>query len=275
MTVATGRILIYVVTLLASLALVESWSPLRARGQAGGQAQRVQVNLTLACFLFALNRLLSVGVTAVGLTVSHRGLLERLVPSNAGRAFASVAILDFFTYAAHVSMHKVPPLWRIHRVHHSDTFVDVSTTYRFHPLEAFWRASWTLGPALVFGVPVQGLVAYQLLSALNGLVEHANLSLGLRLERVLSWLWVTPNMHKVHHSTNREETDSNFGNLFALYDRLFRTFIPTDRALRVTYGLENVDSARAGSLTGVLAMPFALEHAATTTRPVSNHRAPS
>jgi sterol desaturase/sphingolipid hydroxylase (fatty acid hydroxylase superfamily) len=77
----------------------------------------------------------------------------------------------------------------------------------------------------------QGVVAYQVLSALNALFEHANLSIGPRLDSALSWLWVTPSMHKVHHSADHAETDSSYGNIFAFYDRVFRTFTPTDRVL--------------------------------------------
>jgi sterol desaturase/sphingolipid hydroxylase (fatty acid hydroxylase superfamily) len=268
MTLTPKRFLTYVAILflsMALLALVELFSPLRPPGK--DRRRRTQVNLTLTVLVFAMNALLSAGATAAGLTVSPTGILEGLVPSLPARIFIGIAILDLFTYVAHVSMHKVPLLWRLHRVHHCDPFVDVTTTYRFHPLEALWRFSWTLGPVLLFGVPAQGIVAYQFLSALNGLFEHANFSIGSALDRVLSWLWVTPNMHKVHHSTECPETNSNYGNLFAVYDRVFQTFTPTGRALGVTYGLRNIDPERATSLAGALTLPFDASRRATDLSP--------
>jgi sterol desaturase/sphingolipid hydroxylase (fatty acid hydroxylase superfamily) len=91
---------------------------------------------------------------------------------------------------------------------------------------------------------------------INGSLEHANIRVWPPLDRALSLIWVTPTMHKVHHSRDRAETDSNYGNILSIYDRIFRTFTPTDRARSVTYGLDDVDPVRANSLPTLLAMPF-------------------
>jgi sterol desaturase/sphingolipid hydroxylase (fatty acid hydroxylase superfamily) len=256
MMLSSKRFLVQMAILLLSMgliSLIEKFSPLRPRDSATGRAR---VNLALTVLVLALNWLLSMGATAMGLGAAPHGFVERFSASWPARVLISIAILDLSTFAAHVAMHKVPLLWRVHRVHHSDPFVDVTTTLRFHPIEPLWRFSWTLAPALLFGLTAQGVVAYQVLSALNALFEHANLSIDSRLDSVLSWLWVTPSMHKVHHSADHAETDSNYGNIFAFYDRVFRTFTPTDRAVGVKYGLRTIDRSRATSLAGVLALPF-------------------
>jgi sterol desaturase/sphingolipid hydroxylase (fatty acid hydroxylase superfamily) len=101
-------------------------------------------------------------------------------------------------------------------------------------------------------------VIHRLLSAINGILEHANLRVWPPLDRALSWVWVTPHMHKVHHSRACVETDSNYGNILSIFDRVLRTFTVTDRAFAVRYGLDDVDPVRATSLTELLAMPFAV-----------------
>jgi sterol desaturase/sphingolipid hydroxylase (fatty acid hydroxylase superfamily) len=141
-------------------------------------------------------------------------------------------------------MHRVPALWRVHRVHHSDRFVDVTTTLRQHPLETLLRFLFIMVTALPLGLPVAAVAAYRLLSVINALFEHANLRLWQPLDGLLSLVVVTPNMHKVHHSRFQPETDSNYGNILSLFDRAFRTFTPTERSARVEYGLDQWKSRR-------------------------------
>jgi len=153
---------------------------------------------------------------------------------------AAVFLLNFFGYFVHWLMHLAPGLWAVHRVHHSDDFVDVTTAYRQHPLEGALRFSFTMVPAWVLGVPLEVIVLYRSLSAANSLFEHMNIRLWQPLDTVLSAVVVTPNMHKVHHSRDRTLTDSNYGNLFALFDRLFGTFTPSDKAPGIIYGLDDL-----------------------------------
>src|SRR5207253_10494282 len=101
-----------------------------------------------------------------------------------------------------------------------------------------------------------GVVVYGLLSTVNALFEHANIRVLRPLDEALSWLISTPNMHKIHHSRNHVQNDTNYGNILAIYDRLFRTFTPTRQAFDVVYGLEDVDPARVKSLPGLLTLPF-------------------
>jgi sterol desaturase/sphingolipid hydroxylase (fatty acid hydroxylase superfamily) len=244
--------------LMALLSLVEIALPLHPR--AGTGRGRARANITLTIMVFALNWLLMTGVAMIAVRFSAQvgpAALSR-IPALA-QVLLGVAILDFFTYVAHLGMHKVPLLWRFHRVHHSDPFVDATTSFRFHPMEGIWRFLWILAPALAFGIPAHAILVYRLISLANGLFEHTNLAVPRSVDRALSVFWVTPNMHKVHHSNSPQQADSNYGNITSWFDRLFGTFTPTDRAFGVEYGLRWPDPEQVRSLPGLLRMPFESE----------------
>ena len=107
-------------------------------------------------------------------------------------------------------MHMWPVMWRFHQIHHSDPFVDVTTTYRTHPVETVWRFLFAIVPIWLLGIPAQAVMIQRLLQATNGIIEHANIRLWAPLDRVLSLVWVTPNVHKIHHSRQISETNSNY-----------------------------------------------------------------
>jgi sterol desaturase/sphingolipid hydroxylase (fatty acid hydroxylase superfamily) len=165
-------------------------------------------------------------------------------------------VLDFSFYLAHVTMHKVPALWRFHLVHHSDPAVDVTTTIRQHPGESVIRYAFMAAAAFLLGVGPAVFAVYRVWSAINGLFEHANVRMPRRLDSLLSLVVITPNMHKVHHSRNAAETDTNYGNIVSLFDRLFRTFTPSQRGLNITYGLDGFDDPARHTAAGLLALPF-------------------
>jgi sterol desaturase/sphingolipid hydroxylase (fatty acid hydroxylase superfamily) len=168
-----------------------------------------------------------------------------------------IVMLDFaFGYFAHRAMHISPRLWRFHRVHHSDPFVDMTTTYRTHPVESAWRYFCILVPIWALGVPASAVALYRLLSALNGISEHANIRVRPNLDTTISRVWVTPNMHKVHHSRDQAQTDTNYGNLLSLHDRMLGTFTPSERAFTVAYGLDDVHPHDGQSFGALLAMPW-------------------
>ena len=151
-----------------------------------------------------------------------------------------IVVLDFSVgYLSHRTMHAWPAMWRFHRVHHSDDFVDVTTTYRTHPVETVWRFLFAIVPVWLLGIPAQAVVIQRLLQATNGVIEHGNMRLWPPLDRVLSVVWVTPNVHKIHHSRELSETNSNYAKLLTIYDRLLGTYTPSARAQSVTYGLDD------------------------------------
>ena len=171
------------------------------------------------------------------------------------QALAGVAILDFFAWAAHVLLHKTTWGWRTHRVHHSDMAVDVTTAFRQHPGETIWRLAWRLGPIWVIGIPLPIVAIHETLSAANALLEHANVAIPDRLDRVVRSVFVTPHMHKWHHSRDVRETDTNYGNILSVWDRLFGTLTRDTAFSRLRFGLDGFDRADSQSLAGLLRLP--------------------
>jgi sterol desaturase/sphingolipid hydroxylase (fatty acid hydroxylase superfamily) len=164
--------------------------------------------------------------------------------------------LDGATYLAHRLMHQMPLLWRVHLVHHIDAAVDATTAFRQHPIEGVVRFGFIAATAWALGAPPVAIAVYRLLSALNAVLEHANIRVPPALDRVLVWFWVTPDMHKVHHSRDRVETDSNYANLFSFFDRAFRTYTASSRGPLVSYGIEGYDVPEQQSIGAVLWLPF-------------------
>jgi sterol desaturase/sphingolipid hydroxylase (fatty acid hydroxylase superfamily) len=152
------------------------------------------------------------------------GLLNLIEQSWWASVLATLILRSLSGYALHVVFHKVPLLWRIHRVHHADTHLDVSTAVRAHPAEigVSWITMVTL--SVLLGLNPIGLAAYEIAESLLSLITHANLRLPQGVDRPIRWMFVTPNMHCVHHSADQPETDSNYGTVLSIWDRLFGTY---------------------------------------------------
>lgn len=218
---------------------------------------RRAANLGLTAMSFLSNWLLSSMAAAAALAFRPAGLFARVGWPALIEIAIGVVILDFSVgYLSHRTMHMWPAMWRFHQIHHSDPFVDVTTTYRTHPVETVWRFLFAIVPVWIFGIPAQAVVIQRLLQSTNGVIEHANIRLWPPLDRVLSLVWVTPNVHKIHHSRAVAETNSNYANLLTLYDRLLGTYTPAERATSVVYGLDEADPHRVASFPGLLSMPF-------------------
>lgn len=239
--------------LMGLVSLLEIWIPLRKSNGRG-----VTVNLALTALFFALNLLVTLPLLLAAEWLFSRGmgLLPMAGLGEIITLIAAVVLLDLSAYAVHVLMHKVPGLWRIHRVHHSDTMVDVTTAFRQHPLETLIRFVFTAVPALLLGVPPAALALYRTLSGVSAVIEHANLRLPGPVDRLLSLVIVGPTLHKLHHSAFAVETDSNYGNIFSVFDRLFGTFTPAEGALKVTYGLEGYSDPTRQTFKAALSDPF-------------------
>lgn len=214
-------------------------------------------NLALMFLTFTMNALLNIGALffAEYISVNQHALIKLEAPFWL-LALASIAILDFFAYAAHRLMHVIPWLWRVHRVHHADLLVDVTTSYRQHPLEGFWRFLFTIIPAWALGVPPEIIALYKLTSAVFAIIEHINVELWAPLDNAISRLFVTPNMHKIHHSSDEPETNSNYGNIISIYDRLLGTFKPQRKLSAIDYGLDGFADPETQRLSGLLSLPF-------------------
>jgi sterol desaturase/sphingolipid hydroxylase (fatty acid hydroxylase superfamily) len=218
---------------------------------------RRAANLGLTAVAFLLNWLLASAAAVAALTWRPAGLLAELALPFWAHVVLGILVLDFSVgYLSHRTMHMWPAMWRFHRIHHSDPFVDVTTTYRTHPVETVWRFFFAIVPIWVLGLPAEALLIQRLLQATNGVIEHSNIKLFAPLDRVLSLVWVTPNVHKMHHSRLVHETNSNYANLLTIYDRLLGTYTPAARAATVSYGLDDAEALAHASFGGLMTIPF-------------------
>lgn len=169
-----------------------------------------------------------------------------------------VMVLDLISaWLIHLIEHKVQWMWKFHLIHHTDTHVDVTTALRHHPGESVFRAVFTILAVLVAGAPIAVVFIYQTLSALFSQFNHANFRIPRRLDRALSWIIVTPDMHKVHHHYQQPLTDTNYGNIFSIWDRLFRTFAEVRNPREIVYGVDtHMDEREHDDLKNLMAIPF-------------------
>jgi sterol desaturase/sphingolipid hydroxylase (fatty acid hydroxylase superfamily) len=241
---------------MALVAWIETAIPLHTRGR--WNRAHLGPNLALTFLGFTTNALFNGALLmALGWLDHERFGFMHLVALRPAISLAvTVLMLDFGFYVAHVALHKVPGFWRFHQVHHSDPAVDVTTTIRQHPGESVIRYAFLAAFAVVLGASPAAFGVYLLCSALNGLLEHANVRVPPWLDSLLSLITTWPNMHKVHHSRVATETDTNYGNLFSFWDRIFLTFTRARNGTNIVYGLDGFDDAAKQSTAGLLAMPF-------------------
>ena len=220
--------------------------------------RRALPNIAFTVLLVLTNLLLSFVTACVANFVMDKriGMFFLFDMPSGLTALFGVMALDLSTYFAHLLMHKSWLGWQFHRVHHSDVEVNVTTAFRQHPGETLWRILWQLLAVAIFGLPLSVVVVYLLISTLNAQLEHTNVKLFAPVDRVLRLLIVTPNMHKVHHSRKRIETDSNYSNIFSIWDRIFGTYTATVDFSRLRYGLDGFDDRRKQTLPALLKLPF-------------------
>ncbi|MEO0731464.1 MAG: sterol desaturase family protein [Bacteroidota bacterium] len=186
------------------------------------------------------------------------GLLQWIDLPLWATAFVGLLLLDLIgAYLAHWTEHRIPLLWRFHLVHHTDQQVDTTSANRHHPGESVIRFVFTTAAVLIVGAPIWLVFLYQSLSVVLSQFNHANITLPAWLDRALGWLIVTPNMHHVHHHYRMPYTDTNFGNIFSVWDRLFRTYAAVDNS-KLVYGVDtHMDTADHQHLGQMLKIPFA------------------
>jgi len=165
-------------------------------------------------------------------------------------------LLDLIgAYLIHLIQHRVKWMWKFHMIHHADAHIDTTTANRHHPVESVFRAVFTLLAVLVSGSPMWLVMVYQSLSVLLSQFNHANIKLPFWLDNILAFVIVSPNMHKVHHHYKRPETDTNYGNIFSFWDRIFGTYRFTP-VHQLKYGLDVLEGRNDTSLKEQLMMPF-------------------
>ena len=168
-----------------------------------------------------------------------------------------ILLMDFVgAYVPHFIEHKVKPLWMIHLVHHTDHKVDTTTANRHHPLESVIRYSFTLIGVFIIGAPIGIVLLYQSMSLIATQFSHANIKLPRKIDHALSYVLVSPDMHKVHHHYVLPYTDSNYGNIFSIWDRLLGTYMELDRD-KLVYGVDVFpDEVENGNVWSLLKQPF-------------------
>jgi sterol desaturase/sphingolipid hydroxylase (fatty acid hydroxylase superfamily) len=247
----------------AMFALVALWELAQPRRVLTvSKVRRWANNLGLSALNTLLLRLLfptaAVGVAALAASKGW-GLLHYFsVPLPVAIPLAVLA-LDFLIWLQHVVFHAVPALWRLHRVHHADLDYDLTTGSRFHPIEMGLSMLLKMAAILLLGASVTSVVVFEILLSAGALFNHGNIRLPAALDRVLRWFIVTPDMHRVHHSVEDDETNSNFGFSVSLWDRIMGTYRAQARAgqLGMTIGIRNhTEPSEVVSLPGLLRMPF-------------------
>ena len=174
-------------------------------------------------------------------------------------AIASVIIMDFVIYIQHVMVHAIPVLWRLHRVHHADLDYDVTTGSRFHTLEIILSMLIKFATILLLGPPIVAVIIFEVILNVTAMFNHGNISLPKTIDKYLRLFLVTPDMHRVHHSVEDDEANSNFGFSLPWWDRLFGTYRDQPRAGHegMTIGIHKFrDPKQVSWLPGMLALPF-------------------
>jgi sterol desaturase/sphingolipid hydroxylase (fatty acid hydroxylase superfamily) len=226
------------------------------------KALRWSSNLGLVVLNTVLLRLLfplaAVGVAAFA-SENGWGLLNHFqVPIVIAVPLAVIA-MDFVIWLQHVMVHAVPLLWRLHRVHHADLDYDLTTGARFHPLEIILSMLIKFATITVLGPPAVAVVIFEVMLNATAMFNHGNIRLPAAVDRALRWVLVTPDMHRVHHSIEDDETNSNFGFSLTWWDRLFSTYREQARAgqIGMTIGIRDfTDPQQVDRLDGMLLLPF-------------------
>ncbi len=250
----------FFVVVFVLVALWEVHAPRRAPTLS--KAMRWGNNLGLVALNTVLLRLLfpaaAVGMAAFA-AAEGWGLLNHFaVPYWLAVPLAVIA-LDFVIWLQHVMVHAIPVLWRLHRVHHADPDYDLTTGARFHPIEIILSMLIKFATIAVLGPPVVAVIIFEVLLNATAMFNHGNVRLPAKLDRVLRWIVVTPDMHRVHHSVEDDETNSNFGFNLPWWDRLFGTYREQPRGGHegMTIGIRGYNTARDVSwLPGLMVLPF-------------------
>jgi len=247
--------------LFTLFAVIETLLPRRARTQPRSTRWITNWAITILDTLTLRLLALALPFLAVGAAVDAQtqgwGVMNALDLPLWLTVVATVLIFDFAIWAQHLITHKIPFLWRFHRVHHADRDIDVTTAIRFHPVEIGFSMLLKIGLVYLLGPPALGIILFEIILNGTAMFNHANIRLPLWLDAMMRRVLVTPDMHRVHHSDIRAEHDSNYGFSLSIWDRMFGTYIaqPGKGHDEMTIGLQWQDD-RPSRLGWTLALPF-------------------
>ncbi len=248
--------------IVLTLSLVICWNIENLAGLSLNYSKRAHSLLNARFILsnFPVQLILGVAFSKTLLwTASHHfGIVYSIsfLKNNISIFIVSFILLDFGEYIYHVLMHKIKRLWMFHLVHHSDITVDVSTSLREHPGENFIRSLITLIWILLTGIPFWALLLRQIIQIVSNVVSHLNYRLPHKLDKVIGWVFITPNLHHVHHHYMQPYTDYNYGDVLSIWDRIFGTFHQLS-SLEVVYGVDTcMDKQEHSRFFSLLKLPF-------------------
>ena len=233
----------------------ESWLPYFTHGPDRMRQRWRNLGMVAVAFVANLTLGFAGAWPAAWSEANNVGLLHRLLGQSWPAVVLGIFVVDLALYAAHVSMHKVPTFWRFHRVHHADTEMDSTSGLRQHPLEALYVAGVFAIVMPALGVSRASIIIYTTIALPWFLLNHSNIKYPRWFERTVSWLMSTPDWHRVHHSAYQPETDSHYGCVFSVWDRLFGTTRQT-QVEAITFGLERYREPGDQTVWKLLKMPF-------------------
>lgn len=241
------------------MALWEALSPRRQLSQS--RKARWSVNLGLSFLNTLLVRITIGGIayTAACYAIEQNvGVFNWLAPPHWLAMVGSFLLLDFAIYAQHVAVHKIPLLWRLHQVHHTDLDFDASTAIRFHPLEIFFSLIYKVICIVLIGADPVTVIAFEVILNASALFNHGNVYIPNGVDKIIRRFIVTPDMHRIHHSSMPDETDSNYGFSLPIWDRLCRTYRDQPRLgqLGMEIGIKPYRLPAKVGFIEVLSMPF-------------------
>lgn len=249
--------------ILIAMASLELVLPMRQRQQP--RRWRWPTNFVIAGLGVAIVRVIALAaapLAATGAAVyaeqQNLGALNHFGGPGWLEVLVAVIALDGFIYLQHVASHKVPALWRLHRVHHADRDIDVTTGIRFHPVEIGLSMLYKSALVVVLGASPLAVLVFEVILNGTSMFNHTNVRLPVWLERPLRWVLVTPDMHLIHHSVLRREHDTNYGFAMSIWDRLFGTYTaePEGGHQGMTVGLAEYQSEAPAQLGWSLGLPF-------------------
>lgn len=249
------------ITMLTALLLLplERWFPrILNRNARGGRLLPIFA-VALAALFVSLFMQFYLQTSLVSLFLGLKFVSIAKLPLNPTVVFAaSFLLLDFLSYLLHVVFHHVALFWRVHAVHHADEHVTAVSGILHHPVEVLLSTILLLFFTVVLGIPVLVFVIYGACMAVHSAITHADMALPRGLDRALRWLIVTPDVHRTHHSIQLREGNSNFGQMFTIWDRLFGTYVdqPAATEAMLVMGLPDSEKPRAFSVAGLLLHPF-------------------
>lgn len=248
--------LVWIVVCLGTFWILEGIYPLKKHKY--NKWKHAKTNLILLSSTILINvvfGLLTAGIF-LWLDTNNFGLLNLVDFPVWVEVILAIMILDFMSqYVVHFMLHKIPVMWRFHTVHHSDRHVDVSSGTRHHPIDFIFRETFALIGIIIAGLPLAYYLIYRILTVLFTYFSHADIQLPLWLDKTISYVFISPNTHKFHHHHVMPWTDTNFGNIFSFWDRIFGTFIYKDTN-DIVYGVDVLDGDKSNDILYQLKAPF-------------------